>query len=306
MTSFNRRDFLRGGAAAVALATGISRLQANPLGLPIGLQLYTVRVQLAKDFKGTLAQVAAVGYQEVEITPFYHQKPAELKQTIEAAGLKAPSGHCGAEQLTGDVGAVIASFREAGLQYMVCSFPASRPGKAQPTFAVGGTPHEPSFDTDDYKWLANLFNQTGAKCQQAGIQFAYHAHNLDFKVFDDQPALDQLMHDTDPKAVQLELDCYWAARAGKDPVDYMKRYAGRIPLLHIKDMEPGLKPTTNVIEGGDHDFIEVGRGTIDWKRIFAAAPQAGVKHYFVEQDTCDGPPIESARISYEYLKNLQV
>jgi len=217
MTSFNRRDFLRGGAAAVALATGISRLQANPLGLPIGLQLYTVRVQLAKDFKGTLAQVAAVGYQEVEITPFYHQKPAELKQTIEAAGLKAPSGHCGAEQLTGDVGAVIASFREAGLQYMVCSFPASRPGKAQPTFAVGGTPHEPSFDTDDYKWLANLFNQTGAKCQQAGIQFAYHAHNLDFKVFDDQPALDQLMHDTDPKAVQLELDCYWAARAARIP-----------------------------------------------------------------------------------------
>ena len=92
----------------------------------------------------------------------------------------------------------------------------------------------------------------------------------------------------------------------KDPVDYMKRYAGGIPLLHIKDMKPGLKPTTNVIEGGDHDFIEVGRGTIDWKRIFAAAPQAGVKHYFVEQDTCDGPPIESARISYEYLKNLQV
>jgi sugar phosphate isomerase/epimerase len=309
MTSFNRREFLRGAVTAAALATtggDISQLQANPLGLPIGLQLYTVRVELAKDFKGTLAQVAAIGYQEVEVTPFYHQKPAELKQAIEAAGLKAPSGHCGAEQLAGDVGALITSFREAGLQYMICSFPASRPGKAQPMSRVAGKPHEPSFDADDYRWMAEIFNRTGEKCQQAGLQFGYHAHNLDFKTFDDQPALDQLMHNTDPKLVQLELDCYWVARAGRDPVDYLKRYAGRVPLLHIKDMKAGLKPTTSIVEGGDHGFIEVGRGSIEWKQIFAAAREAGVKHYFVEQDTCDGPPMESARISYQFLKELQV
>jgi sugar phosphate isomerase/epimerase len=85
----------------------------------------------------------------------------------------------------------------------------------------------------------------------------------------------------------------------------MKRYAGRVPLLHIKAMKPGLDPTTDMVKGGDHDFIEVGRGSIDWKRIFSAALEAGVKHYFVEQDVCAGPPIESAKISYEYLKNLQ-
>ncbi len=83
------------------------------------------------------------------------------------------------------------------------------------------------------------------------------------------------------------------------------RSNSRVPLLHIKDLKPGLIPTTDISKGGE-GFAEVGRGSIDWKRIFSAAPEAGVKHYFVEQDTCPGPPMESARISYKYLQNLQV
>jgi sugar phosphate isomerase/epimerase len=208
--------------------------------------------------------------------------------------------------LKSDPSELIASYHEVGAQYLVCSFPAHRPGSAQPMIRAAGQPHVPSFDAEDYKWMAEVFNKTGEQCQQAGMQFAYHNHNLDFKTFDGETALDQLLHNTDSKLVQLEMDCYWVARAGKDPVDYMKKYAGRIPLLHIKDMKPGLTPTTDIMKGGDHDFTEVGRGSIDWKRIFSAAPEAGVKHYFVEQDVCDGPPIESARISFEYLKNLQV
>ncbi|HXJ95519.1 MAG TPA: sugar phosphate isomerase/epimerase [Terriglobia bacterium] len=309
MTHFDRRQFLRGSAAALALAAAgrsISRLWANPLGLPIGLQLYTVREQIAKDLKGTLAQVAAIGYKEVEIDGFYHLKPVELRKTLEEAGLTAPSGHCGAEQLKTDPTELIDSYREAGAQYLVCSFPAHRPGTAQPMVRVAGQPFVPNFDAEDYKWMAEVFNKTGEQCQQAGMQFGYHNHNLDFKTFDGETALDQLMHNTDSKLVQLELDCYWVSRAGKDPVDYMKRYAGRVPLLHIKDMKSGLTPTTDIVKGGDHGFTEAGRGCVDWKRIFGAAPEAGVKHYFVEQDTCDGPPIESAKISFEYLKNLQV
>src|SRR5215469_10779061 len=112
MGHFDRRQFLRGGAVAVALAAAgrrIPRLWASPLGLPIGLQLYTVRQQAEKDIKGTLAQVAAIGYQEVEIDGFYHQKPADLKQLLDADGLKAPSGHCGADQLKGDASELIGS-----------------------------------------------------------------------------------------------------------------------------------------------------------------------------------------------------
>jgi sugar phosphate isomerase/epimerase len=310
MSTFNRRDFLRGGAAAAAWAAAggsASRLLwASPLGLPIGLELYTVRQQYLKDPKGTLQQVAAIGYQEVELFTMANQKPADLKAMVEAAGLKAPSGHTSAESLAGDVDALAASFREAGLDYMICAFPGHKPGTAQPMVRIAGRPHEPMFTQDDYKWMAETFNKAGEKCKQAGLQLGYHCHNLDFVTFDGEPALDYLLGNTDPKLVQLEMDCYWVTRAGKDPVAYLKKYAGRVPILHIKDMKPGLKPTTSITEGGDDDFTEVGKGVIDWKRIFAAAPEGGVKHYFVEQDHCDRPPMESAKISYEYLKNLQV
>ena len=309
MNRVNRREFLGTGVAGLAVAAAgrvTSRLWASPLGLPVGLALYTVRNQLRQDFKGTLAQVAAIGYQEVEISPFPKMDPSELRQMVAAAGLKAPSGHTDAQHLKGDVAPLIDTFKEAGLQYMICSFPATRPGAAQPMARTAGQRFDPNFGEDDYKWMADAFNQTGEKCQKAGLQFGYHCHNLDFKVFDGRPALDMLLAETDPKLVQLEMDCYWVLRAGKDPVEYLKRYPGRIPILHIKDMKPGLAPTTSITEGGGDGFTEVGRGWIDWKHIFQAAPEGGVKHYFVEQDKCAGPPMESAKISYEYLKNLQV
>jgi sugar phosphate isomerase/epimerase len=309
MNRLDRREFLGAGMAGLAVAaTGpvTSLLRANPLGLPIGLALYTVRDQMRQDFRGTLAQVAAIGYQEVEISPWPKLSPSELKQAVDAAGLKAPAGHTDAQHLKDDVAPLIDTFKQAGLQYMICSFPATRPGAAHPVTRTPGQRFDPSFGEDDYKWMAETFNQVGEKCQKVGLQFGYHCHNLDFKVFDGRPALDMLLADTDPKLVQLEMDCYWVLRAGKDPVDYMKRYPGRIPILHVKDMKPGLTPTTSITEGGGEGFTEVGRGWIDWKHIFQAGPEGGVKHYFVEQDKCSGPPMESAKISYEYLKNLQV
>jgi len=307
MGILHRRDFLRGGAAALAWAAsgGASRLlRANPLGLPIGLELYTVRQQFLKDPKGTLAAVAAIGYGEVELFSFGRTAPADLKAMVSAAGLKAPSGHTSAQALSGNLDATVAQFRDAGLDYMICAFPAVRPGVAQPLVRIAGRPFVPTFELEDYKWMAGVFNKAGAKCQEAGLQLGYHCHNLDFKEFDGQPALDYLLQNTDAKLVQLEHDCFWVARAGKDPVDYMKRYAGRVPILHIKDMKPGLTPTTDITQGGGDAFTEVGKGVIDWKRIFAAAPDAGVKHYFVEQDKCDGQPMDCARASYEYLKNM--
>lgn len=306
MKLVSRREFVGVGMAgltAAAMGSVATRLWANPLGLPIGLALYTVRNQFLQDPKGTLTQVAAIGYQEVEISPFPKIPSSELKQAVAAAGLKAPAGHTDAQHLKGDVQPLIDTFTEVGLQYMICSFPATRPG-APPVARTPGQRFDPNFGEDDYKWMAETFNQVGEKCQKAGIQFGYHCHNLDFKVFDGRPVLDMLLADTDPKLVQVEMDCYWVVRAGKDPVDYLKRYPGRIPILHLKDMKPGLAPTTSISEGGGDGFTEVGKGSIDWKRIFQGAPEGGVKHYFVEQDKCSGPPMESAKISYEYLKTL--
>ena len=137
---------------------------------------------------------------------------------------------------------------------------------------------------------------------QAELHLAVHNHFHVFKSFDGVTGFEVLMKETDPKFVNFELDCFWAVFAGHDPVRLFERYPGRFPLLHIKDMQPGHKPSVDTVEG--QPFTEVGRGVIDWKRIFAAAPQGGVKHYFVEQDLCDRPPMESARISCEYLKSL--
>lgn len=292
MNTMNRRAFFRDGALGLAAASLVARWPqpafADPFGLPVGLQLYTVRAEAQKDFDGTLRSVAAIGYKEVELPGFFNRTAPQISKSLKAAGLTCPSAHYMTPDLRKNLDAHIDFAKEIGLSYMVCAFlmPAERKS------------------LDDYRHLADFFNKVGEQCQKAGIQFAYHAHNFEYTVFDGVVAFDDLIEHTDPKLFKIELDCYWMTRAGKDPVAYLKKYPGRFPLLHIKDMKPGHPPTTDVMKGGDA-FTEVGRGSIDWKPIFEAA-DGSLKHYFVEQDKCDRPPMESAKISYEYLHKLRV
>lgn len=289
----NRRHFLRHtalGLTAIAACThGPECLLANPLGLPIGLELYTVRNECEKDLVGTLKKVAEVGYKEVEMFDFYNQRAAELRRTLSAAGLRCPSAHYKIPQIKTGWEKQVEYAKEVGVRYMISAWLDASERRS----------------LDDYKALADLFNKAGEQCHKAGLQFCHHNHNFEFKTFNGVVAYDELLRRTDPKRVQLEMDCYWVTRAGQDPVDYFKRYPGRIPLLHIKDRKPGYAPSTDQdLQPGP--FTEVGRGEINWKRIFAAAPSASVKHYYVEQDFCDRSPLESIKISYDYLRNLKV
>lgn len=224
----------------------------------------------------------------MELSGFSKKTAPEISKSLNASGLTCPCAHYQISDFRNDLDAHIAFAKEIGISYMVLAYlqPAERK------------------TLDDYRHLADFFNKVGEQCQKAGIQFAYHAHNFEYTVYDGVVAFDDLLAHTDPNLFKVELDCYWITRAGKDPVEYLKKYPGRFPILHIKDMKPGHPPTTDVIKGGDA-FTEVGRGSIDWKTIFEAA-EGGLKHYFVEQDKCGGPPIESAKISYDYLHNLQV
>jgi sugar phosphate isomerase/epimerase len=294
-----RRQFLRAGAFGLAGFASVSqkvlKLRADPLGLPIGLELYTVRQEVAKDLPGTLKKVAQVGYKEVESgAPKNKAKALEFRQAVADSGLVCPSLHFDWTDLQSKLGDEIEIAQTVGATYMVCS---SLPDAER--------------SIDHYRQAAEFFNHAGEACLKSGRLIGYHCHNFDFTSFDGVTAFDELLRLTDPKLVGMQMDCFWVTRAGKDPVQYFKTYPGRFPTLHIKDLKPGYAPGTKTKDGptpGNKGgtFTEVGRGVIDWKRIFAAAPEGGVKHYFVEQDFSDDSPFDSIKTSYEYLHQLQV
>ncbi len=305
MHSMSRRRFLAGGAAGLAAMGGLCatarRAAADPLGLPIGLQLYTLREQAAKDFDGTLKKVAAIGYKEVELYSFFDRKAADIRRSLDDAGLRCVSAHFGVPMLQDNLAARIDYAKELDLEFMVCPFPGlggrdgSRPGSR---------PSSPDALTlDDWRWNADLFNKVGEQTKKAGIQFGYHNHHIEFREFDGVTAFSELLRRTDPGLVTIELDCGWVKVAGHDPAEFIAKHAGRIALLHIKDVKAGAASTRF---GPPVLFAEVGRGSIDWSKVFEAARGAGVKRYYVEQDTTQRPPLESIKISRDYLHELKV
>jgi sugar phosphate isomerase/epimerase len=286
----NRRKFLRGsalGLTALAATQAPGGLFANPFRMPIGLQLYTLREELQKDMLGTLKQVAAIGIKEVELYDLYGKTASEFAQILKDDDLTAPSGHYMTRHLRGNWEKEIENAKTIGMKYMVN--------------AILDPEERKSFD--DWKRLAELFNKAGEQTQKASIQYCYHNHNFEFQKFGNTTAYDYLLKALDPKLVKFEMDCFWVTHAGQDPVAYFKKYPGRFPLLHIKDMRDHPAPT---VEKDDKMgmFAPVGHGTIDWKRIFAAAPTGGMKHFFIEQDWCEQPPLEAVKMSYTYLHNL--
>jgi len=172
---------------------------------------------------------------------------------------------------------------------------------------------------DGFKQAADQFNQWGAELKKRGMRFAFHNHNYEFKSLVDFNGYDTmspmgmdpdklngygvLLAFTDPKLVFFEVDCYWAAEAGRDPVKMLQENPGRIRMLHLKDRKPGF-PTSQVLDDASKHFAEVGNGTLDWKGILSLAKKNKVEYMFVEQDLTDRTPLESLRISYDNLQKL--
>jgi sugar phosphate isomerase/epimerase len=286
----NRRNFLRAsalGVTALAASRVPSSLFANPYGKPIGLQLYTLRDELQKDMLGTLKAVAAIGIKEVEIYDLYGKTPAEFAKILKDNGLSAPSGHYMTHHLRGNWEKEIENAKILGMKYMVNAILEPAESKT----------------LDDYKRLAELFNKAGTQTRKAGIQYCYHNHNFEFQKFGNTTPYDYLLQALDSTLVKFEMDCFWVTHAGQDPVAYFKKYPGRFPLLHIKDLKGHPAP---IQEKDDRMglFAPVGQGTIDWKRIFAAAPGGGMQHFFIEQDWCEQPPLKAVEMSYAYLHRM--
>jgi sugar phosphate isomerase/epimerase len=239
----------------------------------VALQLYTVRDESAKDFAGTIRRVAEIGYPAVELASYGGLSAADLKALLDEVGLKAASTHVGLAALEADLDKEIDYCAAVGCGYLV--LPWLAPEMRDPAQLTA---------------LAPRLNEYGRRCRERGLVFAYHNHDFEFVAADDGAyLLDALLDSTDPALVQLELDIYWAAYAGVDPTAYLRRRAGRVPLVHLKDMAT------------DRSFTEVGAGTIDMSGIFAAAEEGGATWYIVENDRPAMPPLESARRSLEYL-----
>ena len=241
----------------------------------IGVQLYTVRSLMEQDVAGTLEQVAAVGYDEVEFAGYFDHSPAEIRSLLDQFGLAAPAVHVGIDRLRSELGAVLEEAQTIGHRYIVCPWL-----------------DEDERSIDQYKEHAAFFNEVGAACKEAGIQFAYHNHDFEYEVIDGQVPYDVLLDETEADLVQMELDLYWINKAGHDPMAYFERDPGRYTLCHVKDMAAG------------ETMVPVGQGAIDFGAIFAQSEQAGLAHYFVEHDHPDDP-MASITTSYTHLKDLR-
>ena len=280
----DRRTFIASlGAAALGLAvTGrpaaglAGRTSSSTKLARIGIQLYTLRQQASADLAGTLEQLARIGYKDVELAGYYKHSATEVRALLDRNGLKAPSGHLAFNLIETNPAKTFDEARTVGHEWITIP---SLPRGARTT-------------ADDWKRVAERFNNAATQAKAAGFRFAFHNHNDIVKRVGDILPIEILMKETDPTLVSYQMDIYWVVHAGADPLALLARYPGRFKMLHVKDSAgpPGNK------------MVDVGAGTIDFKKIFAAA--RGIEHYFVEHDE-PANAIASARASYEYLVNME-
>jgi sugar phosphate isomerase/epimerase len=275
----DRRSFLSTcGAALLGACARAGNSQPDQRLERVGVQLYTVRRDIARDFDGTLARIAEIGYREVEFAGYHGKSTSEVRATLTRLGLAAPSSHVGLPDFRRDVDGVIASATQVGHRYLVVPWldPAERRS------------------IDDYRRIADELNRIGEKVRAAGMQLAYHNHDFELMAIAGSVPLDVLIERTDPNLLVLELDLYWVTKGGADPMTYISRHPGRVHLVHVKD---SAGPP-------EHRMVDVGQGTIDFARIFARREQAGIRHAFVEHDD-PANPLETLRVSYEHLARLR-
>lgn len=300
MKEQTRRKFLAAsgsfGAGIVATAA-LSPISAwaDPMGLPIGIQLYTVRDVIQSDTVSTLKALYDMGYREVETAGTGKYSAKDFGQLIRDAGLSCPSAHLPMKSI--DPGQVFADAHALGASYAVSSLL-----RLEVPAESGGAPLQAKtpVSLDDFRKLAAVMNEIGAKTKTAGLQYGYHNHRHEFqKMPDGRFGYDVLIDETDPELVKFEIDCGWMVIGGANPTDYMKKHPSRFRMLHIKDFK-SVPPV-----GKEPQGCELGAGFIRYKEIFAVGKSIGIQHAFAEQEgPYTKPEMESARIDYSYLHSI--
>ncbi len=283
--TIDRRTFVKTlGAAAGAVAAGVSpdSLYADDRFERLdrfGIQLYTVRGDMEKDFEGTLKKIRDIGYKQVEFAGYFGRSPAKVRALLKRLDLDAPAAHIGTPAaLTKDFDKTIDAAKVIGHKYLIVAYI-----------------EEKDRTLDNFRRYADLFNSAGEKARKADLRLGYHNHDFEFKPIDGVVPYDLLLERTEPKLVAMEMDLFWVTKGGRDPLEYFNRFPGRFQAVHVKDMD----------SSPEQRMVDVGKGKIDFARIFAQRKRAGIRYYFVEHDNPAPSALESARVSFDYLKRLK-
>lgn len=248
--------------------------------IPIALQLYTVRQEMAEDPVATLKAVAEMGYEGVEGGTPRGMSSQEYLKLLDDCGMQIIGSGVGPAELRQNIQSVVDRCGELGINTLML-----------------GVIGEVRQADGDWKGVVADLAEGCAKAAEAGLRILYHNHDFELtSKVDGVCGLDYLLETIPATDIQAELDTYWVQTGGEDPVAYIRKYAGRLPRLHIKDRAPS--PADQ-----ECPFAEVGHGILDWDGIFEASPEAGVEWYVVEQDRWTRPPLESAQMSLKYLKS---
>ncbi|WBH15518.1 sugar phosphate isomerase/epimerase family protein [Sphingomonas radiodurans] len=292
-----------------ATALGLSALLGSPAvaasrAMPMpGVQLWTVKDDLARDFAGTLRQLRRIGYRRIEAAGWVGRSPAEFRAGVKSAGLEPFSCHFSMRDLIDEHETELAQARDVGARYVIASSPASlKPIDPAKPWNIGLAE---AMTLADWRRNAEAMNRIGARAKAMGMRFGYHNHAAEMLTYEGATALDEILRITDPALVSLELDLGWVAAAGYDPVEMIKRHSARIELLHVKDIATKVRVTNQIAE--DLTTTPIGAGTIDWPAVFDAAAKAKVAGWFVEQEPpFTRPPLEGLQQSMAYLRTLGV
>jgi len=285
-----RNEFLKlsGGLALVGLASksGFGSLSCNEKKLKeFGIQLWSVRDDLAKDPKGVLKQLASYGYKQIESFEggkgmFWGMTNTEFKSYMDELGMKIIASHC---DITKDFEKKAAEASAIGMKYLIC------PWKG------------PQKDIDAFKKFAEEFNQKGEICKKNGIRFAYHNHDYSFVNMNGELGQDVMMKNTDPELVDYELDMYWVVAGGQDIVTWLNKYPKRFRLCHVKDRKKG------ATEKDKDASVVVGTGSIDYAKILKTAKKQGMEYYIIEQEKWEGTtPMQAAQANAGFMKSLSI
>ena len=285
-----RKEFLKitGGLALAGLATksGFASMAEDTGKLKnFGIQLWSVRDDLAKDPKGVLSQLASYGYKQIESFEgtkgmFWGMTNKEFKAEMDKLGMKIISSHCNISQ---DFEKKAAEAAEIGMKYLICPYKG------------------PQKDIDAFKKFADEFNQKGEICKKNGIRFAYHNHDYSFVNMNGEMGQDVMMKNTNPKLVDFELDMYWVVAGGQDIETWLNKYPKRFRLCHVKDRKKGASATEK------DESVVVGTGSIDYPKILKTAKKQGMEYYIIEQEKWEGTtPMDAAKADAAYMKTLSI